>query len=125
MRPTAASSSKTHEKTEAKSPPRTSKTTAPPAKAKTNGLTKKPAAKPPASRPGTAKSEKTVNGSDRKAEQQHEDAVEEEHAEDGPSVTGAGQVEIAGDVTPRPETNGHAAEALETTPAFGGEETLR
>ena len=62
MRPTAASANKSHDKhdkTEVKSPPRPSKTTAPP-KPKTNGQVKKPAAATGApkssSRPSTAKS---------------------------------------------------------------------
>ncbi|KAI6885173.1 hypothetical protein KC360_g3824 [Hortaea werneckii] len=64
MRPTAASANKTHDKhdkTEMKSPPRPSKTTAP-LKPKTNGQAKKPAAgtatgaPKPSSRPSTAKS---------------------------------------------------------------------
>ncbi|RMX86127.1 hypothetical protein D0869_03310 [Hortaea werneckii] len=62
MRPTAASANKSHDKhdkTEVKSPPRPSKTTAPP-KPKTNGQVKKPAAATgapkPSSRPSTAKS---------------------------------------------------------------------
>ncbi|RMY12193.1 hypothetical protein D0866_14245 [Hortaea werneckii] len=62
MRPTAASANKfhdKHDKTEVKSPPRPSKTTAPP-KPKTNGQVKKPAAATgapkPSSRPSTAKS---------------------------------------------------------------------
>lgn len=66
MRPTAASANKSHDKhdkTEVKSPPRPSKTTAAPSKPKPNGQAKKPAPgtatgvpTKPSSRPSTAKS---------------------------------------------------------------------
>ncbi|KAK4547064.1 hypothetical protein LTR36_001285 [Oleoguttula mirabilis] len=154
MRPTAASSSKTHEKTEAKSPPRTRKTTAPP-KPTMNGHVKKPAAPMTHSRPGIAKSAGTEKAAlehqvdEPPAEQADGDPVKDlvEAARDAGKgvhveppadlpVTHGGTAEDddgnkgepAGNETPIPQTNGHheTDEALEATPAaIGGEETIR
>ncbi|KAK5126636.1 hypothetical protein LTR85_009570 [Meristemomyces frigidus] len=152
MRPTAASSSKTHEKTEAKSPPRTRKT-APPPKPKANGHAKKPASTKTNSRPSTAKSAgtdkaavnhtsdeppaKQTNG-DRGEEfvEEAREAAKEMHAEppaDLPVTHGSAEDDVktdetSGNETPIPQTNGHheADEALEATPAaIGGEEAIR
>ncbi|KAK5132992.1 hypothetical protein LTR08_008279 [Meristemomyces frigidus] len=149
MRPTAASSSKLHEKTEPKSPPHVSKT-APPPKPKLNGHAKKPSAGKTHSRPSTAKSsgtEKTAvepapasaAGSAHEASangdmaevaiQAANDELEADPPADLPVTHGVldeSDGKDAADETPTPRTNGHANGALEATPAaIGGEETIR
>lgn len=143
-RPTAASSQKTHEKVEHKSPPRTSRTAAP-AKPKTNGHVKKPAAKSvpkgKESEPEVEKSppeesaedsEKThLNGGEPVDElvEEAKEAAEDAHAE--PALAPAEKLTkegVPGSETPTHHTNGHAQTdgALKATPAgFGGEETIR
>jgi len=102
MRPTAASASKTHEKTEVKSPPRGGSKTAA-VKAKVNGLVGKKHES--TSEPVKGEVESTHNG----------------EATGHSAMNGNG--DVAGNETPIPasgETNG----ALEATPAFG-EDTIR
>ena len=151
-RPTAASSSKTHDKVEVKSPPRSNKTTAPPkGKATANGHVKKPTA--PAkisSRPSTAKSdtvkpalaalaERTQTNSSQESindtliEEIKEVAKEAEPPADGPVTHGnfektAKHEEPVAVETFTPQTNGQldgqqgADGALEATPAAIGSE---
>ncbi|KAK5147196.1 hypothetical protein LTR32_001322 [Rachicladosporium monterosium] len=107
MRPTAASSSKTHDKVEAKSPPRT-KPAATVAKPKVNGHAKR-------------LGEKTGKGSTEAAQ-----PAQEGGAEGGGGGWTSGKDAGEGIETPVSQINGTASseDALET-PAFGGGETIR
>ncbi|KAK1819478.1 hypothetical protein LTR12_006052 [Friedmanniomyces endolithicus] len=109
MRPTAASSSKTHEKVEPKSPPRTKPAATVASKPKVNGHAKK------------AGVEKGVKGLTEDAQ-----PAQEGGAEGGGGGGTAGKDAGGGIETPVSQVNGNASreEALET-PAFGGGETIR
>ncbi|KAK5726447.1 hypothetical protein LTR17_012773 [Elasticomyces elasticus] len=107
MRPTAASSSKTHEKVDAKSPPRT-KPAAPAPKPKTNGHAKKP-----------AKAEKSAS------QEPEEDHLPLKNGTPQPTDLAMASDAQGGIGTPVPQADGDPSSdgVLETTPAFG--ETIR
>ncbi|KAK0929601.1 hypothetical protein LTR29_017033 [Friedmanniomyces endolithicus] len=108
MRPTAASSSKTHDKVEAKSPPRT-KPAATVAKPKMNGHARK------------AGVEKAGKGSTEDAHPAHGSGAQ--GGEDGGA---AGKDSMGGIETPVSQVNGKgSSEGALETPAFGGGETIR
>jgi len=128
MRPTAASANKVHEKTEVKSPPRkTASSLKKPTAPKTNGVAK------PASKTSAAPKPPSSKIAEKALETATDDAPAAENSNgvvhDPSELDNASAAEPlpAGNDTPvqdksaSPTTNG----ALESTPAFGGEDGIR